>query len=295
MSRLRWDREGRDWPLRESSRFVRAGGIEWHVQQGGSGPALLLLHGTGASTHSWAPLWPLLEPHFTLIAPDLPGHGFSSQRAGGNTTLPWVARAVGDLLEALAVTPRWIVGHSAGAAVAARMALDDRAAPDALVSLAGALLPFGGLAHRLFPAVAKALFLNPLVPSLMAWRASDDKVVDRVLGQTGSTLPARQRELYARLFSHSSHVDAALALMAHWDLDALAQDLPGLTPPLTLVAPQQDGMIAPDIAAKVARMVPGAEIVRLAGLGHLAHEEAPQRVAPVILAATGVSDPTAGG
>ena len=52
----RWQRAGRDWPNREASRFLRAEGIEWHVQIAGSGPDLLLLHGAGAATHSWAGL-----------------------------------------------------------------------------------------------------------------------------------------------------------------------------------------------------------------------------------------------
>ncbi len=51
--------------------------IEWHVQQMGQGPKLLLLHGTAASTHSFRALAPLLAPHFTLLIPDLPGHAFT--------------------------------------------------------------------------------------------------------------------------------------------------------------------------------------------------------------------------
>ena len=55
-----WEHDGRDWPNRTASRFVSAAGIVWHVQVAGEGPALLLLHGTGAATHSWAGVLPLL-------------------------------------------------------------------------------------------------------------------------------------------------------------------------------------------------------------------------------------------
>lgn len=55
---LAWDRDGRDWPNRAASRFVEVGGIHWHVQQLGQGPVLLLLHGTGAATHSWRDIAP---------------------------------------------------------------------------------------------------------------------------------------------------------------------------------------------------------------------------------------------
>ena len=80
---LSWERDGRDWPNREASRFVEAGGLRWHVQQMGRGPVLLLLHGTGASTHSWRALLPLLAKSFTVVAPDLPGHGFTATPSGG--------------------------------------------------------------------------------------------------------------------------------------------------------------------------------------------------------------------
>ena len=80
MSGPRWEREGRDWPNRTYSRFVQAARLRWHVQLMGDGPALLLLHGTGAATHSWRALAPLLAERFTVVAPDLPGHGFTQGR-----------------------------------------------------------------------------------------------------------------------------------------------------------------------------------------------------------------------
>ena len=42
-----WERDGRDWPNREASRFVKAAGLRWHVQVAGEGPVILLVHGTG--------------------------------------------------------------------------------------------------------------------------------------------------------------------------------------------------------------------------------------------------------
>src|SRR3954465_15975067 len=78
---LSWDRDGRDWPHREASRFIEAAGLRWHVQIMGQGPAALLLHGTGASTHSFLDLAPLLARRFTVVMPDLPGHGFTATPA----------------------------------------------------------------------------------------------------------------------------------------------------------------------------------------------------------------------
>ena len=55
-----WNEEGRDWPNREHSQFIRASAIRWHLQVMGNGPVLLALHGTGASTHSFRDLMPVL-------------------------------------------------------------------------------------------------------------------------------------------------------------------------------------------------------------------------------------------
>lgn len=272
--RLDWTRDGVDWPNRDASRFVRAGGIDWHVQVAGEGPPLLLLHGTGASTHSWSTLLPLLARDHRVVAPDLPGHGFSSARPSGLASLPWMAKTIGALLGALDIADPAIIGHSAGAAVAARMALDAVTAPPAIVAINGALLPFHGVAQHLFPAIAKVLFLNPFVPRLLAWRAqAEPHAVERLIGGTGSTIDARQMAFYARLFRDSRHCDAALAMMANWDLNTLERDLPRLAAPLTLIVGDKDAFVPPARAAQTAALVPGATVVTLAGLGHLAHEE----------------------
>ena len=70
------------WPHASCSQFVRSAHMRWHVQTMGSGPVALLLHGTGASTHSWRNVMPLLAQRFQVVALDLPGHGFSSAAFG---------------------------------------------------------------------------------------------------------------------------------------------------------------------------------------------------------------------
>ncbi|MBQ1767400.1 MAG: alpha/beta fold hydrolase, partial [Aquincola sp.] len=92
-ARLHWARDGADWPHRAHSRFVHAGGLHWHVQVAGQGPVLLLLHGTGASSHSMAGLLPLLAERFTVVVPDLPGHAFTDALPG-SASLPAMSRAL---------------------------------------------------------------------------------------------------------------------------------------------------------------------------------------------------------
>lgn len=275
-----WAREGRDWPNRAASRFVAAGGIRWHVQVAGphakAAPVLLLLHGTGAATHSWRDLMPLLATHFTVVAPDLPGHGFS---AAGPKALPAMANAVAALLGALDLKPTIIVGHSAGVAVGLRMVIDGMVQSKAVVGLSPALLPFPGLAAKLFPTMAKLLFVNPFAPHIFAGIARGPGEVARfMLRSTGSKIDAAGIDGYAKLFGKPGHIAGTIAMMAAWDLEPLKRDLSGLTVPLLLIHGSSDMAIPLAKAREAAALVPGAQLEVLTGLGHLAHEEAPERV-----------------
>lgn len=280
-----WDREGRDWPNREASRFVAVGRLRWHVQVSGSGPVLLLLHGTGAGTHSWRALLPLLAENFMVIAADLPGHGFTSGRPTGGLSMPSMAHAVADLLGALDMTPSLIIGHSAGAAIAVRMALDGLVSPAGIIGLNPALMPFPGIAARLFPTLARMLFVNPFAPHIFAGIARQQGEVGRFLKRsTGSRIDAAGADQYQRLFATPAHCAGAITMMADWDLDALERDLPKLAVPLLLVHGAGDAMIPLSAAQAAAALVPGARVETLGGLGHLAHEEAPDQVAELITA-----------
>ncbi len=287
-SGLRWDVDGRDWPNRDHSRFVDSGRIRWHVQVMGSGPPLFLLHGTGAATHSWRALAPLLAEHFTVVAPDLPGHGFTKGRPAGGLTMPAVAHAVGDLLQALNFEPNIIVGHSAGAAIALRMTLDGEADPKAIVGLDSALLPFPGLAAKLFPAMAKLLFVNPLAPHLMAGLARAPGETARFLTRnTGSHIEDDGVRLYERLFRSPGHVGGTITMMASWDLEMLKRDLPRIHTPVLLVHGEKDAAIPVGKAHETAKLLGNARVISLPALGHLAHEERPAEVAEIIRAFAG--------
>ena len=280
--RLIWDRDGSDWPNRVASRFVRAAGLNWHVQRMGQGPVMLLVHGTGASTHSWEAIAPMLACRFTVVALDLPGHGFTDLPGPEGLSLSGMANAVSALLRVLDLTPEIVVGHSAGAAILARMCLDGRIVPSTLISLNGAFLPLRGLLVRMLSPVTRFLVGIPAIPRLVARSAADEDAVRRLLAGTGSTLQLKGIEQYRRLFSTPAHVAGALGMMANWRLDTLERELVRLTPTLVLVAADNDGTIAPGDAVRIKRRVPGARLVSLPGLGHLAHEEAPHMVAEII-------------
>jgi len=283
VTRLAWSRDGGQWPNHAFSRFVQADGMTWHVQLMGQGNLVLLVHGTGSATHSWRALAPLLAQHFRVLALDLPGHGFTTSPPSHKLSLPGMAHSLQSLLAALQLSPDLAVGHSAGAAVLARMSLDGLIAARGLVSLNGAFLPPEGLAGQVFSPLAKLLAGVPFLPDLFAWRASDRAVVERLIRDTGSSIEPAGVTLYGRLVADPRHAAAALAMMANWDLEPLLRDLPRLGPKLMLVAAGNDRAVPPEAALRVRRLVPGSILATLPGLGHLAHEERPDLTAELVL------------
>lgn len=280
---LRWNAEGLDWPHRRCSQFVEAGGTRWHVQRMGQGPVVLLVHGTGASSHSWREVAGLLAAQCTVIVPDLPGHGFTAALPAAQMSLPGIAAALSALLGALQLQPQCVVGHSAGAAILVRLCLDKALAPQCLISINGALLPLSGMSTVWFAPVARLMATSSVFAGLLASRARSPGVVQRLIDSTGSRLDAQGVDWYARLISNPAHVAGVLQMMAHWDLDALRRDLPRLATPLLLVVGTADRTIDPQQADRTAALIQNAQVRRLQGLGHLAHEEAPAVLADLIL------------
>jgi len=128
------------------------------------------------------------------------------------------------------------------------------------------------------------LFVNPLVPGLFAMRARVPGEVPAFLARsTGSRIDARGLALYERLMRSSGHVGGALALMANWDLEPLSAAFPTLDLPVLLAHGEKDRTVPADVARTVAGRLPMARPLILPGLGHLAHEEAPQQHAEMIL------------
>jgi magnesium chelatase accessory protein len=269
--------------VQEGGSFVEAGGLRWFVQAGGQGSMrLLMLHGTGASSHSFDTLALRLGQAFSTLAIDLPGHGDTGRATPRQLSMPGMAAAVATLLQVVAWRPDVVLGHSAGAALAVRMVLDGQLAPRAIIAINGAFLPFGGWAAPLFSPLAHLLYRQAWVPRLFARRARDAKVVRRLIEGTGSRLDAAGLAAYQRLITRPGQAEAALGMMAHWDLNALAHDLPRLQTPLWLLNGARDRAVPPAQALRVAERCACARCVVLPELGHLAHEEDPAAVARCI-------------
>jgi magnesium chelatase accessory protein len=99
-----------------------------------------------------------------------------------------------------------------------------------------------------------------------------------LIAGTGSTLAPDDLTYYRALIQDAGHADATLKMMAQWDLTALISQLPNIPNDTFLLAGQRDLMVPPDVSKTAAAKLPNGQFQMLPDLGHLAHEEAPERV-----------------
>ena len=259
-----WARDLPGWPLAQLSRQIAQRPHRWHVQEDGAGPTVLLLHGAGASTHSWRDVIPDLARDHHVVALDLPGQGFTQPGTRGRSGLGHVTEDIAALIAAQGWRPALIVGHSAGAALALRLATalpaDGQPAPR-IVGINAALSPFEGLAGWLFPVLARAR---------------------RLIEGTGSRISEEGLGYYARRIGDRAHVEGTLAMMAQWDVSQLLDILHRIVARCLLITGDNDRAVPPAVSDRAAARLANASRARLPGLGHLAHEEAPDDVAEMI-------------
>jgi len=100
---------------------VRIHGHQVGYYAAGSGPALILVHGVASSSRTWRRVIPRLAERFTVVAPDLLGHG-ASPKLRGDYSLGAHASGIRDLMVALGIDRATLVGHSLGGGVAMQFA-----------------------------------------------------------------------------------------------------------------------------------------------------------------------------
>jgi magnesium chelatase accessory protein len=273
-----------DWPFKGASRIVEVGRQRlWLVDTGPpDAPVLLLLHGTGASGHSFRKTIPGLAQAYRVIVPDLPGHGRSAPGFATRLGLEEMAADLWALCDAIGVQPQAIIGHSAGAAIGLRMA-ELRTVLGGVVGLNAALGEFEGAAGFFFPILARGLALMPFAASAIVGMFGRAGAVDRILAGTGSPLDPDGRAMYLRLVRDVDHVNGTLGMMAEWRLQGLLGRLPSLAFPVCLIASEKDRAVPPEVSIDAAKCMPTARLHIVPQLGHLAHEEAEDGLSGLIL------------
>jgi len=206
----------------------------------------------------------ILSRHWHVVAIDLPGQGFTQSGNRMRLGLEATADDLLTLMDTEEIKPVALIGHSAGAAIALRMALTRPGM--AVIGINAALAEFPGIAGWLFPTMAKLLSWNPLT-ALTFSATSTISTVRRLISSTGSTLP--------------NEAIAQLGMMAQWDLRPLRSDLVECDVPTLLIAAKGDKAVPAKTSAEMAKTLKSAQLIEVGG-GHLVHEEKPEEIAELI-------------
>ena len=270
------------WPNRSNSEFIKSENYNWHIQKFGStGKKLLLIHGTGASSHSWYPLIQNLNLEFEILCLDLPGHGFTRALVRQKKQLMIIVDQISLLLRNIDFYPNIIMGHSAGAAVAYELAKNIETKPNT-IAINAAFGQFSGLAGVAFPYFAKIASSTTIPARFLSLLASKEEIVRKLLASTGSIIPELQIKCYQYLFGNTEHVDGTLQLMADWDLGYFLDRLPEETAPIHFLVGDKDTTVPPHISKSWDQSMPNSSLTQFNGLGHLLHEESPSTVSTIL-------------
>ena len=244
-----------------------------------SKPVVLLIHGTGASTHSWRLLIPQLREYFRVFAIDLPGHGFTKTKTHNRSSLEKIAEDLKTLLGKEDINPKLIIGHSAGAALAFRLALDLETNQASIISINGVLGNyFDGLSGFFYPIAAKALATNPFSAVVIAKINQLTNQTRKIRELTGSKIDEKSLDYYSRLFSNSDHLYGTLAMMSQWSLNRLTTELIDFNQATLFLIGGNDKMVEPKALKKYTHLVKRSKIEVEEHLGHLMHEESPDKI-----------------
>lgn len=260
--------------------FVRLDDGDMHVVQDGptGAPAVLLIHGTGASTAWWDPVVPPLAGACRVIRVDLAGHGRSASPADGYD-IPAQARRVGAALDRLGAGRTTVIGHSTGGTVATALA-EQR--PGTVTALA--LIDIGpSLEAVIDQGVLGRLLLAPL-PGRLLWALRTEAMIRRAM-RTAFTRPVDIPDAIIKATLGMTH--RALAETSRASDDYLRQQslpdrlvLLGL-PVLVIFGTDDQRWRSSSPAAYHA--VPGARVEMLPGIGHTPMMEDPQTTGKLLL------------
>jgi magnesium chelatase accessory protein len=274
-----------DWPHRAHSRVVTCGRLRWHVQRAGTGPTVVLIHGTAGATHTWRGVFAELIRTCECVAIDLPGHGFTHGADDDDMSLEAMSRAVDEVFTALDVSPKIGVGHSAGVAVLLHHAVTTtRPSPAAIVGVNSALVPPLQFMQNVLQPVTQSLFSISPVTSLAA-HALAAGLAKALLRSTQSTLEPAQEARYIQLLSDPARVRTAMQTMARWQLPALHALLPEVACSVHLLHSRTEPWVPWHALETATRALRDRRVTDVPGAGHLIPETHPQVVADAVRAA----------
>ncbi len=253
----------------------------------GAGPVLLLLHGLGCDHTTWDPVIDILARRYTVVAPDLLGHGLSD-KPRADYSVGGYANGMRDLLTCLGIDKVTVVGHSFGGGVAMQFAYQFPERTERLVLVAS-----GGLGPEVTPvirAITTPGFHHAMRVLMLPGVRHTTTGAMRVLSRSGWQ---RTRDLGEVAEIYDSFKDPAtrhairhvVRAVVDWQGQIVTMaDRAYLTEemPMAVVWGRNDQVIPVAHANNAARLAPGARVKVIPNAGHFPHKDHPERFAKTL-------------
>jgi pimeloyl-ACP methyl ester carboxylesterase len=258
---------------------VLVDGRQIHYVTEGQGLPLLLLHGPPFDHQVWAPAIPYLSGHFRVVAPDLPGYGRSQPLDQGGSPDALI-RTIAALMTSLHIVPGFVAGASLGGGVALGLAARHPERIHGLVAI-------GSLGIERWPAIAQ-LRLARLMRSLPGPLALVLRLTPHVqarwflrnaLGGTHPSADMFAEQIAATLRTRTGRRALIQALRSLDEWQFVMRQLGGVRAPALLVWGEHDRIYGLPAAERLRQALPNAQLVTLAGAGHLLPVERPVELA----------------
>jgi pimeloyl-ACP methyl ester carboxylesterase len=268
----------------EHSWFTIIDGVRIHYQEAGDdkAPPMILIHGFISSNLVWNEVFlPLAKAGFRVIAPDLPGYGYSDKPRDGEYTIAAQARAVLGLMDHLGIEKATIVGASYGGAVAAMLALDCPERVARLV-LVGAVSSDEVKKKLLLRLASLPIIGDIATPLFLGSRWILRKRTEEVYRRLGFPLDERKLEARHHLLETSNTHHAMIRTVRRWSANRITRDAHLIRQPTMLVWGDEDNHIPISNAYKLRDAIPNSRLVVFRRCGHLPPTEYPERFVEIV-------------
>jgi pimeloyl-ACP methyl ester carboxylesterase len=262
-------------------------GHRFRYRAAGRGPLLVLVHGIAGSGASWEDVMLRLGEHYTVIAPDLLGHG-ESAKPRADYSLGAHANAIRDLLGALGYERGTVVGHSLGGGVAMQFAYQFPERCERMV-----LVSSGGLGREVHPLLRAAALpgAEAVLPWLCVAGRQSAAAMARALGRVGLRASTDLEEIgrsfrsleessARQAFLHTVRglIDLGGQRVSATDRLYLASELPVL-----IIWGERDPLIPVRHAREAHGRIPGSRLEVFPGAGHFPYRDDPERFAAFVV------------